>query len=189
MGADGAVERFQLSAKNFSVITESQMQTAGRKLLVWLGPGWPLVNNDRTSFNENVRRQNFEAISMLLNRMREVQVTAYNVRSFADDYSNSDYYQQFLKPVTKMAESDSGDLALGVLAVESGGRVTSPSNDVAVEIASCVGEARAYYTLKFEPVAIGKVGSYHSIEVKVARPDVKVRAVVGYYEEAGRTSK
>ncbi len=181
-GAEGANEMFELSLKNFSIIAENQLHNNGRKLLLWLGPGWPLVHNERTVYNESDHAHNYSAIQMLLNLMREARITVYDVRNYADDMAVNDYYEAFLKPVKQVQDSDPADLALGVLAVESGGRVTDPSNDLAAELAKCVNDASAYYTMRFEPVGIGKPGRYHSIEVKVTRPGVKVRSVTGYYE-------
>lgn len=182
-GAAGREEQFELSVKNFSLIAENETQPPGRKLLVWLGPGWPLVTNDRTSYIESDHVQNYAAIMMLLNTLRQARMTVYDVRTTSDNTVEvTDYYQEFLKPVKRVQESDPADMALGVLAVESGGRVTEPSNDVAGQIAGCVSEAQAYYTLRFEPQGGGKAGSYHSIEVKVNRPNVKVRSVTGFYE-------
>lgn len=181
-GAEGANEMFELSLKNFSVITENELSAEGRKLLLWLGPGWPLVHNERTVYNESDHAHNYRAIQMLLDSLREARMTVYDVRNYADDMAVNDYYEAYLKPVKHVQASDPADLALGVLAVESGGRVTDPSNDLAGELAQCVNEASAYYTLRFVPVTGGKPGSYHSIEVKVKAAGVKVRAVTGYYE-------
>ena len=42
-GAYGAIERFQLSVKMLGVVAENEAKKPGRKLLIWVGPGWPML--------------------------------------------------------------------------------------------------------------------------------------------------
>ncbi len=182
MGANGEVERFELSAQNFSVIVENQVKTPGRKLLLWLGPGWPLISKSFLVFNSSDLTHNYDAIVSLLNRMREARVEVISIRNDADDASNSILYQDYLKPVRKKSDADSANLALQVLAINSGGIVTDPSNDLAGQITRCVDDANSYYTLRYTPTETGKPFTYHSIDVKVNRPGLVARAIAGYYE-------
>ncbi len=69
-----------------------------------------------------------------------------------------------------------------VLAINSGGIVTDPSNDLAGQITRCVDDANSYYTLRYTPTETGKPFTYHSIDVKVNRPGLVARAIAGYYE-------
>ena len=52
MGGNGTVERYQLSLATLSHMLTYTGQKPGRKLLLWLGPGWPMLSgvhyrNDR----------------------------------------------------------------------------------------------------------------------------------------------
>jgi hypothetical protein len=75
-----------------------------------------------------------------------------------------------------------GDLALQVLAVQSGGRVSS-GNDVAEEIARCVQDANAYYVITFAPPAADGPNEYHALEVKMGQPHLKAQTTTGYYAQ------
>ena len=89
--------------------------------------------------------------------MRQSRTTLYSVDSLSSESSlpHGVYYQNFLKPVTSAKDTESGNLALPVLAVQSGGRVLNGSNDLASEIASCVAEAGVYYSDRGAGVAFG----------------------------------
>jgi hypothetical protein len=76
-----------------------------------------------------------------------------------------------------------GNLALQVLAVQSGGRVLSSGNDVAEEIARCIQDANAYYVITFAPPAADGPNEYHALEVKMGQPHLKAQTTAGYYAQ------
>jgi VWFA-related protein len=181
-GDYGNLERYQTSLKRFLQLEKYFTKLPGKKVMLWLGPGWPIIPSDYMQFNAEFQNGNYQIVTEQLNQLRENRMTVYSVRPDSGNEANTYYFEQFLKPVKKKQDVNAGDLAVQVLAVESGGRVTEPSNDMAKAIADCVQEAGSYYSLSFTPVVSGKALTYHSIEVKVNRPDVKVRTTTGYYE-------
>jgi hypothetical protein len=46
-----------------------------------------------------------------------------------------------------------------------------------------VAEAKAYYTLGFDPPSAEHTDEYHELEVKVDKPQMKARTNSGYYAE------
>jgi VWFA-related protein len=72
---------------------------------------------------------------------------------------------------------------IGVLPGETGGRVVG-SNEPAAEVGSVFRESASYYVLGVHPAATKPDGKFHSIEVKVKRPDVTLQARQGYYAGA-----
>jgi hypothetical protein len=70
---------------------------------------------------------------------------------------------------------------LKVLAVQSGGRVLPPSNDLASEIDSCIQDANAFYTISFDPPRADKKNEYHDLKVVVDKPGLKALTNTGYY--------
>ncbi len=92
-------------------------------------------------------------------------------------------YKSYLKPVTAMEKADSADLALQVLAIQSGGRALTGSNDLAGEIESCVAEAKAFYTIEIEAVPSERVNQYHELEVKMGTAGLTARTNAGYYAQ------
>lgn len=80
-------------------------------------------------------------------------------------------------------EAESGDLAVPVFAVHTGGRVFNKAGDLTALIESCIAEAKTYYTLGFDPVAADHTDEYHPVEVRMAKPGQAARTNAGYYAE------
>ena len=76
-----------------------------------------------------------------------------------------------------------GNLALQVLAAQSGGRVLNSNNDVAGEIAACVADANAFYVLSFNGLPGDGPNDYHALEIKIDKPGLKARTRSGYYAQ------
>jgi hypothetical protein len=76
-----------------------------------------------------------------------------------------------------------GNLALQVLAVQSGGRVLNSSNDVAGEIATSVADANSFYVLTFDGLPGDGPNEYHAIDVKIDKPGLAARTRAGYYTQ------
>ena len=75
------------------------------------------------------------------------------------------------------------NLGLKVLAVQSGGRILGPDNDLAAQINSCIAEASAFYTLSFNPLSANHADEYHDLKVEIARPGLTARTNTGYYNQ------
>ena len=76
-----------------------------------------------------------------------------------------------------------GNLALQVLAAQSGGRVLNSDNDVAGEIATCVADANAFYVLSFDGLPGDGPNEYHALEIKIDKPGLTARTRSGYYAQ------
>jgi hypothetical protein len=94
---------------------------------------------------------------------------------------NPETYKDFLSGVKSFHDADSGNLALQVLAIQSGGRVTDPNNDIAGQIAACVADANDLYSLSFVPRHAKHENEYHELRVRVAQPGAIARATSGFY--------
>src|ERR1035438_1119030 len=92
-------------------------------------------------------------------------------------------YKGYLKGVPSARQADTGNLALKVLALQSGGRVLGPDNDLAGQINRCVAEANAFYTISFNPAAATHQDEYHDLKVEVEKPGLTVRTTSGYYNQ------
>lgn len=76
-----------------------------------------------------------------------------------------------------------GNLALKVLAAQSGGLVFGPNNDLAGQIARCVADANAFYRISFNPPRAQQPDEYHNLQVVVDKPGIVVRTTMGYYNQ------
>jgi len=185
MGSDGDLQRFELSLRQMQAIAENEALRPGRKLLIWVGPGWPMLTGNNYQFSEREQRVYFDAIVELSNKMREARMALYSVSpANSGDSGAQDFrYQDFLKGVPAAGKADTGYLALKVLALHSGGRILGPDNDLVGQINSCIVDANAFYTLSFNPPAAEHANEYHNLKVVVDEPGAAVRTTSGYYDQ------
>ena len=183
-GSEGDLERFQLSVRQLTTIAANEAQKPGRKLLIWVGPGWPMLNSANFRFSERDQMRYFDSIVEISTKLREGRVvvdSAAPAASTMDSGLRTTLYQGFLKGVRTARQADSGNLALKVVATQSGGLVLGPDNDLAGQIDRCVAEANAFYTLSFDPPKASAPNEYHDLKVVVDQSGVTVRTRTGYY--------
>jgi hypothetical protein len=77
---------------------------------------------------------------------------------------------------------------LRALADETSGFAAVNTNDFSTAFARVVKDNSAYYVLGYYPAGHAKDGRFHKLQVKVSRPDLKVRARSGYSTPRGRPS-
>ena len=182
-GDYGAGEQFQISLNMLGVILQNEVHLPGRKLLIWLGPGWPwLPDADLEQPLYSLHEKYFRAVEAYSQLMREADTTLYSV-SIGDPNAITYLYQSYLKGLRSPGEADTGNLSLKVLTVQSGGLALDPNYDLARSIALCVQDASAYYTLSFTPPA-GKPDEYHSLQIRLDQPGLKARTTTGYYAKS-----
>lgn len=176
-GVYGANERLQLSLTALDYLVSREGTKPGRKLLIWVSPGWPLLEGpDILPQEQNIF---FRWIADYSNALRSSRITLYSIdpRGLGGDFS----YESFLKGVRKQSDASSGKLALQVLAMHSGGKVLNSSNDLLGEINACVADASSYYVMSFEAPPSDQVDEYHALTVKVDKPKIKTRTTAAYY--------
>ena len=54
MGGEGLLEGFQLCARQMGAIAENEARKPNRKLLVWVGPGWPMLSQPVLGYSGDV---------------------------------------------------------------------------------------------------------------------------------------
>jgi VWFA-related protein len=185
-GGYDAIERRTLSMKTLRSIAEAETPKPGRKMLLWIGPGWPMLQSSAYLMSATMQRNLFNVIIDTSRALREARITMYLVNPM--DPQNlarvaPDYYKGFLKGVSNAGEADSADLAAPIFAVHSGGRVVNEGDDLVRDLNSCMADAKAYYTIGFDPLNADHPNEYHALEVKVDKPSVKARTNTGYYSE------
>lgn len=183
-GFYGAVERFQSSLNTLNSLIVKEATVPGRKIVIWISPGWPILSGPQVDLSDKQRAGLFTSITSISTALRQARVTLYNINPEGTEDAGgiqSFYYKEFLKPITAARQVLPGDLALQVLAVQSGGLVFTASNDITGQIDRCVADADAFYTLTLDPAKAEKPNEYHAIEVKVAAPGLTPRTRSGYY--------
>lgn len=186
-GAEGLVRRFQSSIRAITRLVTYEATVPGRSTLIWFGPGWPMLAGSRVSISSDAdRRGYFSAIVDLTNRLREAGITLDNIAPSAlisGSTQRQDYYKVFMGPVLSERQSDSGNLALPVLALHSGGQVLQQGSTLPQEIATCVEDADRYYLLTVDAAPPEHPYTYHPIIVTLANAGLSARTSAGYYSE------
>lgn len=181
-GFYGAAERFQLSLTGLHELTQREAARPGRKIVLCLSPGWPLLSGPEVELSNSERQQFFADIVDFSNAFGRNNVTLYSIDAWGanEPLGREVYWQNFDKGISKASQVDAGDLALQVLAAQSGGLVLN-SNDVTAEIQQALADTRAYYEVSFVPSTHVRPDQYHRLEVRVAKPGLKARTRQGYY--------
>ena len=158
----------------------------GRKIVLWVSPGWPLLSGPNVQLNSKQQQQIFSTIVRLSNQLRQGNVTLYSIDPLGTGDAGSFrtfYYEQFVKGVSKAVDVEPGNLGLQVLAVQTGGLALNSSNDVTGLLERCVADASDYYQISFSPPPAEHRDEYHQLEVRVAKPGLTARTRQGYYSQ------
>jgi hypothetical protein len=184
-----------LPLKALGTIAAVERQKPGRKLLLWIGPG----SGTGSGANFLADPQHFfDAIVWFSTLLREPRIALYSLSVgetelhpllYSDPLSSWETgpvpppYQGYLKGVEAARQANRIHLDRKVLAVQSGGRVLDPSNDLASQINRCVADASAWYTLSFDPHSADHPDEYHDLRVLVGKPGLTARTNTGYYDQ------
>ena len=183
-GFQGAQERLDDSLKAMRMLAAYESQRPGRKIILWVSPGWPLLSGPGINLTTEQRTQIFNEITFLSTGLREARTSVYaiNPLGIGESVARAFYYEQFTTPVKKPSDDNFGNLGLQVLANETGGLVRN-STDVSGLLHESVDDNVAYYRLSFEPPPTEKRDVYHALKVTVAKPGLTVATSTGYYAE------
>jgi VWFA-related protein len=181
----GATERLQICLNAVRQISQFGAELPGRKIVLWISPGWPLLSGPRMDLDANQERQIFDDVVSLSTQLREANVTIYNINPLGagENLMRADYYQEFTKGVSNPSQANIADLSLQVLAVQTGGLALQGSSDVEGSLVRCLKDVQTWYEISFPARRPEKPNEYHHVEVKVDKPGVTARTRDGYYAQ------
>jgi len=185
-GFYGGVEQFQLSLRILGQLADSEATRPGRKLIVWISPGWPLLSGRGVELSSKNQQGFFASIVALSDELREARIVLYNVDP-AGSAIRSHLYKDFYKGTGSAKQVQIGNLGLQVLAYQSGGLVLDSTSDIAGEIATCVADANASYVVSFDEAVADGPNDYHGLAIKIDKPGLAARTRAGYYAQPERT--
>jgi VWFA-related protein len=182
-GFYGAADRFQISLRALHDLAQREGRLPGRKLLLWISPGWPLLSGPEVELDRKEQRQLFADIVGFSTELRRDEVTLYDIdpAGMMDSLNRDTYWENFVNGVKNPGQAQIGNLGLQVLAVQSGGLVFSFNNDLTHLLERCLADTRASYEISFEPPAGGHPYEYHHLEIRLAKHALKARTWQGYY--------
>lgn len=181
----GGVDRFTISLSALHQLVTYASTLPGRKVILFVTPGWPLLTGPYTYLDSKQEQQIFGNIVYLSSHLRQAGITLYNINPVGVEQSllQANYYRNFLKGVAKPNDVQFADLSIQVLSVQSGGRALESNSDVASQIQQCLTDAESWYEITFDPPPPDKPNQYHHIEVKLDHPDLVARTRDGYYSD------
>jgi VWFA-related protein len=185
-GSYGAAARFQMSLQGLRRLVARERGGPGRKIILWIFPGWPVLSGPQHMLDAKQERQVFGDIVDISTQLREFQITLYTIDPLGAIDERAPNWEPYLKGVTKPSQVRSGNLALEVIATQSGGLALSSSNDIATQLQQCVADMRAYYEISFIPAITDRPNEYHHLEIDVATPGLTARTRQGYYSHSWR---
>ena len=69
-GMSGAFERYDLSIRTMDTIARNEVKRPGRKLLIWAGPGWPLLERPGIEISSHAQQEMFNEVVDLSTTLR-----------------------------------------------------------------------------------------------------------------------
>ena len=92
-------------------------------------------------------------------------------------------YRDYVKGIASSRQAEPGDLAVQVLAMQSGGLVLGPDGDPVTHMNECVADASGYYEIAFEAAAETTIDAYHEVAIRIDKPGLTARTRNGYYTQ------
>jgi VWFA-related protein len=176
-------ERLQISMNAFQQLIGFTSSLHGRKIVLWISPGWPFESGPGIQLSLRQEQQFFNQIVDISTRLRQIDLTLYNINPIGvgESLERANYYESFLKGVSKLNQVQLGNFGLQVLAVHSGGLALESNSDITGMMQTCLTDAQSWYRIAFDPLPSDKPNEYHHVEIKVDQPGFVVRTRDGYY--------
>jgi VWFA-related protein len=189
------------SLKALAHIAADERTRPGRKLLLWIGPGWGIGSGayvdakpeSASGFGAGAKRGSgavFGTVCWLSDLLREAHLVLYSfaVGESANSQgpinkSHAEFYKDYLGGVRVPRTASFMNLYRKVLAVQSGGRVMDDSLDLGRLIEQCAQEAGYFYRISFDPFRAEHPDEYRDLKVEVNQPELNARTNTGYYDQ------
>jgi VWFA-related protein len=185
-GIYGAEDRVQLSLKTLTGLAATLQPKPGRKMIIWISPGWPLLSGPRIELSNKDAQGIFNSVVNISTALRQARIALYSVDplGLADiGGTRTTYYEEFLKGLNGPNQAQIADLSLQVIATQSGGKVLYGSNSIVNGIETCTQDLNSFYVLTMDAVPADRANEYHALQVKVATPGLTARTRYGYYAQ------
>jgi VWFA-related protein len=106
----GGSKRNPLSLRALGSIAIDQREIAGRKVAVWIGPGWPVQGSGDSDFDE---------MTELSTRLREARITLDSVTVWPNPEAPAFDYHSYLEPPSSQKDMHPVKMALQTIATYS----------------------------------------------------------------------
>lgn len=184
-GIWGADDRVQISLTAVRQLAAYASTIPGRKIVLWISPGWPLLSGARIYLDTKQQQQIFGDVVFFSTQLRQANVTLYNINPLGpgEPLLRTDYYQEFVKGIKNPNQTNIGDLGLQVLAVQSGGLALESNSDVTGMLQKCLADTESWYEIDFDMPVPERPNEYHHLEIRLDKPGLNARTRDGYYAQ------
>ena len=183
--------------RSLAALAVAERRQPGRKLLVWIGPGWGIASGNNPSLLADSHEQKqslFDHIVWFSTLLRLARVSLCSVSPNCASPTPSGQAQLpspppnfgsiALHPATSPLDATALALNRQALAIASGGTAPDPaSGDTVRLLDDCVRTPGAFYTLTFNPGPASHPDQYHDLKVNLRAPDLTARTTTGYYDQ------
>lgn len=167
-------DRLNSTLAALNLIADANRHYAGRKNVIWIGPGFPALNSNLFIQPEVVGG----AIQDVGNVLLDARIVVYTLDPRGLEVTPVSYNGQ--DPGGQME----GQLLLEQIAPETGGRIFRGRNDIDVEIATSIDDGNSYYTLSYYPSNRDWNGKFRRVHIAVRREGLVARTRQGYFSVA-----
>ena len=191
-GGQGAAERYTTSLRNLYSFATFEARKPGRKMVIWLSPGWPLLTGAGAQMYSQGKDQLFSTLVLVSTAIQQARITLYSIDpegAGGSGLRSRFSYESYLKGIANAKDVMPPNLSLPVLVTHSGGRVLTTGNDIGSQIEDCISDTKAFYVITFEAIPTERPNDYHALELKVDKPGLTVRTNAGYYAQPDQSAK
>jgi VWFA-related protein len=174
-----------------NVLSVKLSQRPGRKLVIWVSPGWGefIFQSSRMTRKNNEDLFAYEAA--LTTALQAARITLYSVDPGGTDCNTctqNSHFKAYLKGPASAGDVDHNDLMLQALATKTGGNVLWGKNNVASMIDECLKDAQGYYVITYPAPTAPRDITFHEVRVQVNKPGAQVRTRWGYFALSSSTA-
>jgi len=172
--------------KSIGQIATDERRRAGRKLLIWVGPGLSM-GKGLYEVRKTMAQDTLDTICWFSVLMREARIVLFVLTVGENDpraqLSETENYANGYAPGLDPPKGTYMSRDRKVLAVNSGGLVMKGSVAILEQIESCVREADTFYTLTFDPAHADSLNEHHDLKVLMNKPELTARTTAGYFDQ------
>jgi VWFA-related protein len=178
-GQVGSAERLADALEALREIGAANSQFAGRKNVIWIGPGFPSLNYLRAQPSDKAKLLGFVRETSDLMWKGRLSIYTLDPKGLEVVHENlgSTTSAGFLAP----GDIPTGELVFEQLAPQTGGRIFRGLNDLDTQIAKSVEDGDSFYALSYYPSNRDWDGKYRKIRVVLRNQDLIARTRNGYY--------
>jgi len=179
-GPQGASERLGDALEALREIGAANSHFAGRKNVIWIGPGFPSLNYLRADPSQKAELLGYVRETsdlMWQGRLAVYSVDPRGLEVVHENIGGNLATGGFFAP----PDPATGELVFEQVAPQTGGKIFRGLNDLDAQIAQSVADGDSFYALSYYPTNHVWNGRFRSIRVVMRNPELIARTRNGYY--------